>query len=400
MIGRRHVFHIGGYDPIVPESQHERFCRSLSSFERTWNVSSQASGITEMSKISACWDVEAWGPNWKTQTTFEMLRWDDLILGDSERGMWSRLGQSWHSLFDFVVTGTWFRYIYANWKYAVFFIFPYLYVALFGLAGAAVAYAATRFAGLTGAVAAISGIFIAVAIFAGLMHWLGPRRRINHILDDAIFSRQFLYGQRPEMEKRIDDFAARIIERASNADVDEILVVGHSLGAALTLAAVARGLKQDPQLGKHGPALCVLTVGATIPKFALHPKGDRIRQATQIVADELSVHWVEYQARDDVVSFYRFDPVTLKRVGRDGSDGRPKIRRVQIHSMMDPESFKRNKNDYMRMHYQFLMGNGRRAPYDYCMIICGPLAFDEITAPSGGVDRFQADGSVTNRVAA
>ena len=400
MIGRRHVFHIGGYDPIDPERQFERFRLSLSSFERTWNVSSQTSAIAETSKVSACWDVEASGPNWKTRMTFEMLRWDDLILRDSQRGMWSRLGQSWYSLFDFVVTGAWFRYVYANWRYAVFFIFPYLYVVLFGLAGAAIAYAVTRLSGLTGVYAAISGIFIAAAIFLGLMHWLGPRRRINHVLDDAIFSRQFLYGQRPEMEQRIDDFASKIIERARKADVDEILVVGHSLGAALTMAAVARALKQDPQLAKHGPTLCVLTVGATIPKFSLHPKGEQIRQATHAVAGELSIHWTEYQARDDVVSFYRFDPVTLKRVGRDGSDGRPNIRRVQIHSMMDPASFRRHRFNYMRMHYQFLMGNGRRAPYDYCMIICGPLDFDDITGPLGGVDRFQADGSVTSRIAA
>jgi hypothetical protein len=400
MIGRRHVFHIGGYDPITPERQLERFCRSLSSFERTWNVSSQTSATADTSKVSACWEAEAWGPNWKTRITFEMLRWDDLILRDSERGMLSRLGQSALSLFNFAATGTLFRYVYANWKYAVFFLFPYLYVTLFWLVGAGIGYAVTWLAGLTGAYAAISGLCIAVAIFAGLMHWLGPRRRINHVLDDAIFSRQFLYGQRPEMEKRIDDFAGRIIERARQADVDEILVVGHSLGAALTLAAVARGLKQDPRLGKHGPTLCVLTVGATIPKFSLHPKGDRIRQATQIVAGELSIHWTEYQARDDAVSFYRFDPVTLKRVSRDRSDGRPNIRRVQIHSMMDPASFRRNKHDYMRMHYQFLMGNGQRAPYDYCMITCGPLDFDDITSPLGGVDRFQADGSVTSRIAA
>jgi hypothetical protein len=52
------------------------------------------------------------------------------------------------------------------------------------------------------------------------------------------------------------------------------------------------------------------------------------------------------------------------------------------------------------MHYQFLMGNGQRAPYDYCMIMCGPLDFDDITSPLGGVDRFQADGSVTSRIAA
>jgi hypothetical protein len=68
--------------------------------------------------------------------------------------------------------------------------------------------------------------------------------------------------------------------------------------------------------------------------------------------------------------------------------------------MMDPASFKRHRFNYMRMHYQFLMGNDRRAPYDYCMIICGPLDFDDITAPLGGVDRFQADGSVIDGLTA
>jgi pimeloyl-ACP methyl ester carboxylesterase len=398
MIERRHVFHIGGYDPITPERHFERFRRSLSSLERTWNVSAQTRTVANTSKVSASWDSEAWGPNWKTQITFEMLRWDDLVLRDSQRGMWSRLCHSGHALFDFVVTGTLFRYVYASWKYATFFVFPYFYVVMFGLGSASVAYASTRLANFTDALAAVCGILISVSIFVALMHWFGPRRRINHVLDDAIFSRQFLYGQRPEMEKRIDDFACKIVERARKADVDEIIVVGHSLGAALAIAAVARGLKQDSQLAKHGPVLCVLTVGATIPKFSLHPKGHQIRQATQIVAGELPVHWTEYQARDDVISFYRFDPVTLKRVSRDRSDGRPNIRRVQLHSMMDPASFKRHRFNFMRMHYQFLMGNDRRSPYDYYMIICGPLEFDDITAPTGGVDRFQADGSVTNRV--
>jgi pimeloyl-ACP methyl ester carboxylesterase len=395
MIGRRHVFHIGGYDAITPEQQLERFRRSLSAFKKTWNVSSQTSALLDSSDVSASWQSQAWGPNWKTETTFEMLRWDDLVLRESQRGMLSRLYHSALALFDFAVTGTWFRYIGANWKYAGFFIFPYISVALMGLVGAGLAYTATWLPGLTGASAAMAGIFIALVVFLGLMHWLGPRRRINHALDDNIFSSRLLHGQRPEMEQRIDDFAGRIVERVRKADVDEILVVAHSLGAAMALAAVARSLRQDPQFSKHGPPLCILTVGATIPKFSLHPKGDPFRQATRTVADEMSIRWVEYQARDDVISFYRFDPVTLKRVGREEFDGRPNIRRVQIHSMMDPASFRRHRFNFMRLHYQFLMGNAQRAPYDYCMITCGPLEFDKITAPAGAVGRFQADGSVS-----
>ena len=52
MIGRRHVFHIGGYDPITPEQQVERFRRSLSAFKKTWNVSSQTSPLAQGSSES------------------------------------------------------------------------------------------------------------------------------------------------------------------------------------------------------------------------------------------------------------------------------------------------------------------------------------------------------------
>jgi pimeloyl-ACP methyl ester carboxylesterase len=398
MIGRRHVFHIGGYDPITPDKQLERFRLSLSRFERTWNVSSRTYEIGHTTDASSSWEVHAWGPNWTTRVTFEILRWDDLVLADSRRGMLSRLYQSTLTLLDFVANGTLFRYFLGNWKYAVFFIFPYVSIAIFGLGSAVMAYALTQQLGVAGLWAAAFGIFIAVLTYTALIHWLDPRRRIKHALDDAIFSRQFLCGQRPEMETRIDNFASRILDRVRKDDVDEIVIVGHSLGAAMAIAAVARGLKHDPQFAEHGPPLCVLTVGATIPKFSLHPKGEQFRQAARAVANKIPIQWVEYQARDDVISFYRFDPVSLKRASPDGSDGRPNIRRVQMHSMMNAASFRRHRFDFMRLHYQFLMGNDLRAAYDYCMITCGPLEFDKITAPAGGVAFFQADGAITERL--
>ena len=394
MIARRHVFYIGGYDPIVPDTQLARFRRSLSSFEKTWHVSTQVSDQAQSSTVSATWQAETSAPNWQTRTSFEMLRWDDLILKDHERGMWSRLGQSTLTMMDFIVTGTLVRFIGSSWKYAGFFLFPYLWTALFVLCGAAVGTALVWLTGLGGIIAAMTGGIVGVAVFVALLHWLGPRRPINHVFDDWIFSREFVYGKRMEMEKRLDAFAATIVAKVAKADVEEIVIVGHCLGAALVMESVARALRLDPELGKHGPTFCILTVGATIPKFSLHPKGERVRQSTKTVAADLSLRWAEYHARDDAISFYRFDPVTLRRVSRERSAGRPNIRRVQIHDMIRPEVFKRDRFNFMRMHYQFVMGNDRRTPYDYCMIICGPLSFDEITAPEGGVTRFGADGSL------
>jgi len=395
MVQRRHVFHIGGYDPITPEEQVERLRRSLSSFDKIWGASSRVSEISNTSAISASCNLEAWGPNWKTYITFEMLRWDDLIRRDSAVGLLPRLVQSVEALFNFIFTGTLFRYALASWKYALFFIFPYCCLLLIAFFSVGLSYLAIRLIHATfWVVQLLLGIFLSLAIFVSLVLWIGPKRRINHILDDAIFSHQFLYGQKSEIDKRLSDFADLIARTVQAAEVDEIVIVGHSLGAALSIAAVARALRLDPLLGTRGPKLCILTVGATIPKFSLHPMGSQIREAAQLVAGTSAIDWVEYQARDDAISFYRFDPVTLKRIRRDHSEGHPKIRRVQIHSMVDPIRFRRHRFDFMQMHYQFLMGNDQRSVYDYCMITCGPLEFNVATSPSGAVGLFEANGSV------
>jgi pimeloyl-ACP methyl ester carboxylesterase len=394
MIARRHVFHIGGYDPISPEQQLERFRRSLSLFQRTWGVKAAIVSGIDATPVSASWEMEASGSNWNTRTSYEMLRWDDLIREDHARGMWSRLREAFVTLVDFVLTGTLFRFMYSSWKYAGFFLFPYLYLAGFAACGAGIGYGLARLAGVTGFAAILLIVVATVVVTAGLLYLLGWRWPINHVFDDWIFSREFVYGQRPRMDARIDQFAERILDRVRNADVDEIVIVGHCLGAALVMDAVARALEREPELARCGPPLCILTVGATIPKFSLHSQGERIRQATQRVAGELQIRWTEYHARDDAISFYRFDPVTLKRFSRERFDGRPNIRRVQLHDMMDKASFRRHRFNFMLMHYKFLMGNSVRANYDHCLIICGPLPFDEITAPRGGVERFGEDGTL------
>ena len=71
------------------------------------------------------------------------------------------------------------------------------------------------------------------------------------------------------------------------------------------------------------------------------------------------------------------------------------MRRVQIHQLLSDETFKRYRWNFMRLHYQFVMGNEVRAPYDYFMLICGPATFwDTISAPNGPIDLYAADGSL------
>ena len=110
---------------------------------------------------------------------------------------------------------------------------------------------------------------------------------------------------------------------------------------------------------------------------------------------------VEYQSRDDAISFYKFHPVTLRAIAPEGDAAQPLVRRVQFHEMMTARDFRRYRLSFMRLHYQFVMANAQRAAYDYFMMICGPLSLKQIAqAPRGPVDAIAADGSLVMPAAA
>ena len=45
--------------------------------------------------------------------------------------------------------------------------------------------------------------------------------------------------------------------------------------------------------------------------------------------------------------------------------------------MLSPEFFKRFGRSWFRLHYQFIMANDNRAPYDYMMLVCGPVSVEQ-----------------------
>src|SRR5437588_9007682 len=328
MVRRRHVYHVAGYDPIDAGAQYRRFARQLEVFRRTWNVDASVSELTHDNEQSrAWWSVRAGGPNWQVEAVHEILMWDDIVRGDFTRPLPLRLFKALRAYCDLIVTGTMFRYIVANQRYAIFFLFPIFSVVLFAVAGWIVARLTTGFLGLDGVAAAALGVPLGVAVFLLLLRWPGRRWRVEQLLDDWICAHAYIHGERPDIDARLELFAEALLARAPDAALDEIVIVGHSLGAMLVLDVIVRALARDADFGRRGAAVCVLTIGATIPKFALHPRAQAIRRRIAEVAAEPSIAWTEYQSRADTISFYKFDPVSLRRIAADRLDSKPVILR-------------------------------------------------------------------------
>ena len=385
---RRHVFHIPGYDPVSPQDFQARFIRQLGFFRRTWNVEADVSDAKAAAGF-ATWTVETSGPNWRAVTEFELLAWDDLIERDAARSQLTQLGRAVLSYADLIATGTMFRYASVNLRYFGFSILPLLYLLL--LLGLALGFAAALQFWLE--LPSLAEIALAsaggVALFFLMLRW--PGWQLHQALDDWYFSLAYIYDTRPDIDERLQQFARRIADCARDGADDEILIVGHSLGATLAVDALVRALEIDPEIGRRKAAISLVTTGATIPKCVLHPAAHRLREQVVKLARHPTVFWAEQQSREDSISFYRFDPVAMHLIAKENDrlDGKPLIRRVHVRDMLRPETFAKYRFRPLRLHYQCVSANDRRTVYDYFMMICGPLLAQQWAKAAGGfLDHF------------
>jgi hypothetical protein len=392
MVVKRHVFFLAGFDPYDIAGLYRRFRREADTFQKTWNVTASVSDLKQADDITGHWVVSAKGPNWATDTIYEPLAWHDIVIADVAGPMLPRLCDGAETLWDFIRSGTVTRYLRSNWRYALFFLVPFADVVLFAAIGIAVGCWVALRLPIPPVLAAIVGGAVALALFPLLLRWPGRRWRVSQGLADWITPRNYMYGRHRAMAARIDAFSERLLACVRRSEADEILIIGHSLGAILAVDVLARALAADPQLGRRGPAVCFLTIGATIPKLTLHPAASRLRACAERVAAEDSIAWGEFQTRKDPISFFSFDPVRL-RPFTENTGSKPHIRLINFWDVLEPAKMRRINLDFMRIHYQFVMAAQRRAVYDFFMFVCGPVPFaDAIWAPRGCAELIGEDG--------
>ena len=395
VVRKRGFLCIGGYEPIDAEWWYRRFERELKRFEATWNAQATMSPpvISEDSALAG-WKIDTKGENWRTETEYRLLRWDDFVTADFARSDLERVPMGIAALLDFVFSGAAIRYFIVSVRYGFFFLYPFVILA--GIVAAAI-FAPKLLALLGLPIPGLVAFVLSIAVFVGLMYLLGRVLLLNYMFDDWIFAAQFVHRSRPGLDERLDRFAREIVTCAKDTSCDEVIVSAHSLGGALIMDVLDRALKLDPQLGQHGPKLWLMATGSSLLKVALHPKAKWLREAVARVADAKGIDWIEYQAIVDVISFYKVNPVVAMGLSERRN---PIVQKVKIRDMLAPETYKRFWGNFFRLHRQWSMGNERRYFYDYYQVICGPAPLARRVANNKLVDCFASDGSYDAEAAA
>jgi hypothetical protein len=331
--------------------------------------------------------VAASGPNWRVETDYRLVRWDDVMDEAGRQPMWRRLPLGLLAFLDFVAAGALWRYMRTNWRYGGFFLYPYVMIAALAALAWVIGKLAAAASG-SGAAGWIAGL----VAFALLVWWAGRRLYLSHLLDDWIFAREYVHRGDPVLDQRLERLAHALVEAWRGGEPDEILVIAHSLGAVLAVDLLDRALRLEPALGSGGPRVAFLSVGSSILKIGLHRGAKRFRAAIERVASAPGLFWAEYQALTDVMNFYKADP--LAAMGLAGT-GRPIVRVVRISRMLDPVAYRRIRRNFFRVHCQFVSGNDRRAAYDYFMLVCGPLFVErQVRTQDGAGSAIGPDGAL------
>jgi pimeloyl-ACP methyl ester carboxylesterase len=241
--------------------------------------------------------------------------------------------------------------------------------------------------------AAMVGLGAAALIFASIRR-LANKLLVIQVANSWVFNRAYAHGRPSCFDAAIEAAARRLVAVAGAADTDEVLLIGHSSGAGMAPLVLARALELDPNLGRHGPRIVLLTLGSLLPCYALHPRAQRARRAVERLAIEATVVWIDAQARQDFSNFWNFDCVTGLGLNLPAERRNPHLWRVRFRDMLSEEIFERVRWSLFRMHFQFIMGGNRRAPYDFFMNVCGPLPVtDWLSGGRATADAFGGDGT-------
>jgi pimeloyl-ACP methyl ester carboxylesterase len=387
-VRKRAVFFIGGYEPKTPKAFFDRLSRQVSRFDALWDYRSLVSPVETMhnNEIGVVTiSTLATKESWSTTTEFSFLCLDTIVLSDFARPLPIRLLSYVRAFAGFLVSGTAFRFFKKAWRFGLYFVYPFLTVIVFLLAGCIVSSFTFQWLGL------MSGL-LGVLVFALCLFVLGERWSTNHLMDLWSFSLAFILGRRPDADALLQRFAETIVAKTTVERFDEVILIGHSTGGMLMIDVAARCLAIETTFAESAEKLVLLTLGSTALKAGYHPAGKNFRTSVERLTSNDRLAWVEIQCLTDAINFYKTDPVAEMGLHRQADEAFPTIRTIKIREMLNADTYARIKRNLFRVHYQYVYANTKPYWYDFFQICCGPIFLSARVAGriSGGLPTKEA----------
>ncbi|WP_071798421.1 hypothetical protein [Natronohydrobacter thiooxidans] len=369
-VARRHVFYIPGYDPFPPRRYRELYrCESsdqarISGYRIKqrprkgegpygWIVSSDVDGMT-------------------TEADITILEWSDIVKDSMQAGIaatyWLLVKTAW----IYLSTGVLFRLFRLRAGPGIAAMYPVVMLlgqlALALLAAGLVGWGLSFL--LPGWLAYLLGLGVVVPILQGFRR-IDGRFFVHYLLLDFAFTAKHKGRNPPELERRLDEFALRIRGALEDPTLDEVLVVGHSSGVHLAVSVLARVIRAG---GVPEGKLGFLSLGHAVPMQSYLPQAQHLREDLRYLSTREELFWLDVTAPGDGCSYALCDPVSSSGAAPREGKRWPIVISAVFSESLSPETYRKYKRRYFRLHFQYLCAFDRPRDYDYFLITAGPLS--------------------------
>lgn len=371
-VARRRVFYIPGFDPFPPRRYRELF-------RREGRVQAKISGYALSVSARAS---EGKGYGWRAAITtaqatseaeFTVLVWADLVQKSMRAGVLASYWMMLRTLWIFFSTGALLAMIRLRpapmlsgaWPVAMLLVQAGLALGL--------GWVAFRLGGLVLPVWLAAVLALALAYGALVLgQRLDRRFYAYYLLYDFAHTARLRGRNSAALEARIAAFVAQI-RTALSEDWDEVLVVGHSSGAALAVSVVADVLRAGLPAGAK--PLSLLTLGQAIPMQSFLPQATRLRGDLRALAVSDDLFWLDVSAPGDGCCFGLTDPVAVSGVAPEGQKW-PIVISAAFSKSLKPETWRKLRRRFFRLHFQYLAAFDQPRDYDYFLITAGAMRLD------------------------
>ena len=386
-VRRRHVYYIPGYDPFPP-----RRYRELYRTEAAAQAAISGYKISQRPKKGDGpygWSVRSQVGGVQADSDIHILEWSDIVRASMTAGVWATYALLVRTAWIYLSTGALFRLFRLRAgpgiaaMYPVVMLLGQLAVAL--LAAGLVAWALSFALPLW--VSGVLGAGVIWPILEGFRR-IDGKFFVHYLLLDFAFTAKHKGRNPPELEARLDDFAALIAGALADPDLDEVLVVGHSSGVHLGVSVLARVLRAGVPEGRA--RLAFLSLGHAVPMQSYLPQADKLRADLNYLSQQQGLFWLDVTAPGDGCCYALCDPVAVSGAAPDSGQIWPLVISAAFTQSLRPETYKKLKRRYFRLHFQYLCAFDAPKDYDYFLITAGPLALaDRFAArkPSAQVTR-------------
>lgn len=364
---KRKVFYLGGFDPRGVRFYHQLYREQAENYTRLSGERLEVSARRSGPASSAVWTVTNHSAG--VETDYEFLRWEDLV-----GKVWIRnpLRLAWHSIATYRAHARHMQFARMRKLRpgpVITILYPPLLAVLIPLALALVPALSLALLMPIWA-AALIGIVISVLLSGRLLNklivpWLLRFMVYNHSVAAD--------GPGMEMDARLDQFAARIVEEM-DGPYDELIFASHSNGTIYAMSVLRRIL--DLRGGPLPANFTVLTLGQVVPVIALR-KDASWYHADLKALDDKPFRLVDFSAPADGAAYHGVHPI---RLVSDRCAARVDMLSPRFHLFYDPANYNSGWSNKYEAHFDYLRVGDRVSPVDYVSLTAGRRTIDEAIA--------------------